>query len=1379
MKKRLLGVFLCIALLMTVLPFSSLAAGSDANGISNPDPVTEDNLYLSKELSQGANGTYDINMESYATGKVKSVTEKVPTDFVVVVDQSGSMDTKDMPTGDPQVRNNVNLETIAGSTTGYYYKDGDNYYRVYGVKDYLYHYYPANTWYVGDIINRVGADLSWFQGSTEQSFNYDNQFYWKEGNEYRPIKLTIAGKLGTYYNKFSYVNGAGQTVTFDRDNTQYGKIVYKNILGEFGWGPTIEDDEWGYGAIDDVVRGVYRDKNAYTYSEVNALWGAIHINTGMLVNYPMYDRKVGYTKLCYRDINGVEHEVPSNQNGRTTWEYCQVSNGEVQAITTYDGSTRPTYSGLYTYNDHVDRVTALKGALNEFAEAVAKETDDFGKVDNRISIVGFSSPGYNNTELLTHTERDISGGSWLSSGSDGWQKSTCDNNASEYYGKALVAPTDGNVGTVNPKIENAIKAITANGGTQPEDGLNMAYQILTNRGSDTTYTIRSGAKKGQSVERNTVVIFFTDGQPGDYPYSDQYSEANEVVEEAKKIKDYKDTSLFSIGVFGESDGNPLTYDARNDWTTNNKGERVRVSSIDQKNWEYLGGWMENYTSGGTTYCLRRQWRPANSDYTEKPNDTIFDYMSVVSSNYPDADDYIAPKWLDNTFSGNYIDATEGVRHIDSAEATNKYYRMASNQATLVAAFLAAVKMSNDESYTDSALGASAIFKDKVNLADFDITGATYTVKWQPAKLSGNSVVNDGTAEMKENGSPVPQNGEINYSGFDYSGNFIADGHDGQKLIITINGIKPKRLGTLTSNDGNASVYDPDKEEDVVNITSPTLDTTKKWFAVHQAIVNSNGTIGDGETKLYNIDDYSSKKFNTVAVAKNANYLYGGTYDNFDKQSGLSGEHAFTGKEDGLAFTPSANNTYHVKCVDTCYLQPRSVKLYYGYNEDGSRKIISTYGMTVTDDNKYREVGFLYNGNEIKSKDDKLYSSVTFKNVNEGSPYTPAYILASGNLVNGTATEDACLAVALLAGQATGTVQPYWVTPDGVRVTGDVVRNMKSGSKDGKDVPGRALDPTSDTEFTYQDNGMKVDTIFVGYEDEEEPADPGVKLAGYTTSLNGNIAMNFYMDLSDEVAADKDATMQFTLPGANHTEEVVKLADAKKQIRGGKTYYVFSAGVAAKDMTSEIKAQFVKGDGTKSEVWTYTIKEYCDYVRSHPDSYDAESVALVEAMLNYGGYTQEYFKHNTDKLANADLELALPEANLDESFDPVVSGECTGLTYQGTSSMLTTTTGLKHYFAIDGDASDYTFKVNGKELQLQSDKNGTYVHVDNIKAKDLSKPAALTVTNKDGSTFTLKYSVYTNVKQVVASENFTTAAKNMMKALYGYGEAAMAYFATRN
>ena len=43
--------------------------------------------------------------------------------------------------------------------------------------------------------------------------------------------------------------------------------------------------------------------------------------------------------------------------------------------------------------------------------------------------------------------------------------------------------------------------------------------------------------------------------------------------------------------------------------------------------------------------------------------------------------------------------------------------------------------------------------------------------------------------------------------------------------------------------------------------------------------------------------------------------------------------------------------------------------------------------------------------------------------------------------------------------------------------------------------------------------------------------------------------------AQEPAADENAYMQFTLPGANTTAKKVMLTDATKQTRDGKTYYV--------------------------------------------------------------------------------------------------------------------------------------------------------------------------------------------------------------------------------
>ena len=662
--------------------------------------IPNDGAVVNKYLTANENGNYDLTLEAYSTSKneTATTTEKIPTDFVVVVDQSGSMEEADMPTGTATKRNNVNLETVADGAYYYYDEAADQYYKVYGVKDYLYRYYPANYWFTGDIVEHLGADIGWFMGETDATTYIDNAFYFREvvGGKtyYLPIKTTIEGKIGTYYMRFSYPSKkTGSTYEFNREVTTYSSNGnspwYKNVLNG-----NVMTSGALWATANAAVQGLYPNDNAYTYSTINL--GLAKPRTGMYINYPMYGRHLSYTKLCYRDVNGVEHVLPSNQNnGQTTWEFCD-NNG--QAITSQSGSTHPTYSNLYTFDTSIRRIDALQSALNEFAKAVANEQDDFGPVDNKISIVGFSSPNsygyyYDNTELLTGSTFNIQRGRSIpSSGgysADGYNhngKAMSDATTEDYAG-ALVNATDGNVGTVNTEIDAAINALTAYGGTQPENGLAMANSIIDarNQAGKNKYTIRSGDNPGTEVDRNTVVIFFTDGQPGDYHTSNQYAEANEVIEAAKTIKD-KGASIFSIGVFGESDGNPLTY--THETRSNSQGE--------DKAWKYLGGWMESYHDPYypySWYCLRRQWRPSNDNYTATANDTIYDYMSVTSSNYPDAKDFIAPAWLNNNFSGNYIAATDGdaVRQKSTAEKTNKYYRMASNQATLVEAFLQALR----------------------------------------------------------------------------------------------------------------------------------------------------------------------------------------------------------------------------------------------------------------------------------------------------------------------------------------------------------------------------------------------------------------------------------------------------------------------------------------------------------------------------------------------------------------------------------------------------------------------------------------------------------------------------------------------------------------
>ena len=83
---------------------------------------------------------------------------------------------------------------------------------------------------------------------------------------------------------------------------------------------------------------------------------------------------------------------------------------------------------------------------------------------------------------------------------------------------------------------------------------------------------------------------------------------------------------------------------------------------------------------------------------------------------------------------------------------------------------------------------------------------------------------------------------------------------------------------------------------------------------------------------------------------------------------------------------------------------------------------------------------------------------------------------------------------------------------------------------------------------------------------------GEHLDGYSLSLDGNIGVNFFMELDKSVIADENAYMKFRLP--NGKTSVVLVGDAKQQTVSGTTYYVFSCEVAAKEMNETITAQIM-------------------------------------------------------------------------------------------------------------------------------------------------------------------------------------------------------------
>lgn len=281
-----------------------------------------------------------------------------------------------------------------------------------------------------------------------------------------------------------------------------------------------------------------------------------------------------------------------------------------------------------------------------------------------------------------------------------------------------------------------------------------------------------------------------------------------------------------------------------------------------------------------------------------------------------------------------------------------------------------------------------------------------------------------------------------------------------------------------------------------------------------------------------------------------------------------------------------------------------------------------------------------------------------------------------------------------------------------------------------------------------------------------------KICFATASLEGNIAINFYTLLSDEVIADPDnAYMQFTM--ANDSVIKVLVSEAVYGELNGETYYMFTCSVNAKEMADDVICQFFYEGGSTAEI-TYNVKEYGNYIINNND--DASAKAMAQAMLNYGAASQLHFGHNTDNLANA--ELGTPDySNVTiEGYNAEV-GQGTELAKLYSASLiLKSETTLRFFFKVDSSVENFTVMLNGEALEVNVRSGLHYVDVVGIAAKDLDK--AVTLTINDGTTTAdVSFNPMSYCQGVL---NDTTGAfdaemKDLVAALYLYNQAAKEYF----
>ncbi|MDO5434646.1 Ig-like domain-containing protein, partial [Eubacterium sp.] len=300
-----------------------------------------------------------------------------------------------------------------------------------------------------------------------------------------------------------------------------------------------------------------------------------------------------------------------------------------------------------------------------------------------------------------------------------------------------------------------------------------------------------------------------------------------------------------------------------------------------------------------------------------------------------------------------------------------------------------------------------------------------------------------------------------------------------------------------------------------------------------------------------------------------------------------------------------------------------------------------------------------------------------------------------------------------------------------------------------------------------------------------------QLYGRTISLNGDIAVNFYMDLNPDVDPNT-LSMRFWIEGKESEAQTAGYDPDFNYEVNGKKYYGFAHNVAAKEMTDTINAQLMiqtdQGAQPTGEVMTYAVQTYAGNQLNN--SSDENLKTLLRSMLNYGTRAQTHFGYQTEKMANSILtadEQQVPKAALDESYQgSITSGTIVQpkASFYGNSLILESQTYLRYYITVEDGVNADTLRLSVKkagdstaqELSLMHYKDNIYyATLEDIAAKNLKDMYEATVTESGAAVSeTQTYGLMTYAKNKLADGSDANLSA-LMHAMVDYCDKAIVYF----
>ena len=211
--KKILSLLLSLSLFSTLI-----APGTIAHAEEETQP--DNGMKISKTATANDDGSYTIKLEAFATGEKTTTTQTkdVPTDIILVLDQSGSM-TEDIGqvhyapyTGNnTQNKSNFDKRHNGGSANLWYLQDG-SYVSVSVTKTTTY----------SALGSRVNSESSWGRPTQNCYWYYKENLYEKVGDEYEKVELDHEYEI-FQGDRYTYTFADGTTVV------SYGNGTVPNL----------------------------------------------------------------------------------------------------------------------------------------------------------------------------------------------------------------------------------------------------------------------------------------------------------------------------------------------------------------------------------------------------------------------------------------------------------------------------------------------------------------------------------------------------------------------------------------------------------------------------------------------------------------------------------------------------------------------------------------------------------------------------------------------------------------------------------------------------------------------------------------------------------------------------------------------------------------------------------------------------------------------------------------------------------------------------------------------------------------------------------------------------------------------------------------------